>query len=85
MSTPTPDLVAALRQSFADLGVPEPRWRPPRDVSPLAFEDEDTLRRSLRRHPLRARHMERCPGPIRVDEYGYDRQGRYYPQWDGVA
>ena len=76
------NLVAALHQSFADLGVPAPTFTQ-RDTSPAAFEDEDTLRRS---HLSRGAARAQCRGGfLRVDEQGYDRAGRYYPQHDGAS
>lgn len=78
------DFVAAHRQALADLGYPEPTYPAPRDVSPLAFEDEDTLRRLRGGLSRWARAEQRRPAPIKVDELGYDRQGRYYVAMDGA-
>lgn len=45
------NLIAALEQTLADLGHPPLTRNLPRDTSPAAFEDGDTLLRS-RRSPL---------------------------------
>ena len=55
----------------------------PRD--PATFEDEDTLRRSFGGLSKFARREQRRPVPVRIDEYGYDKRGRYYADCDGAA
>ncbi|MBB3040977.1 hypothetical protein [Nocardioides soli] len=63
-------------------------WRaanpaPRQPVDLATHEDEDTLRRAFAGISTAARCEQRRPAPIRVDEYGYDRRGRYYAGWDG--
>lgn len=78
MTTADRTLLDAFTQVFGT-----PTWTPP--PSPATYEDEDTLRRSFGGLSKSARSAQRRPVPIKVDEYGYDRRGRYWAGYDGGA
>ena len=61
---------------------PQPTRRP---YNAADYATEDELRRSRGGLSRGARREQRRPVPLRVDEQGYDKRGRYYAAEDGAA
>ena len=84
MTAPELDLLDALAQVVGADHLAQVRsW--PRIVDPASNYDEATLRRSFAGLSKWARREQRRPVPIRVDEYGWGSNGRYYASQDGAA
>lgn len=52
---------------------------------PAASFDVESLERSFGGLSRTARREQRRPVRLKVNEYGWGNDGRYYPEFDGVA